>query len=149
MFNSKHFIVIINTAHGSWATCRFSLFVIIRSRGCSTDTVVFTSPLELNNQSSSLAAVRQELSGDEGDLVLWQPLVLKKVWQIIPKGSITCSWKRHKWSQFCPNFTQPKFQEDVMEHLGGRAHYTNLGSCTTKTLYLLKAPLHLLETLAV
>ena len=36
-----------------------------------------------------------------------------------------------------------------MEHLGDKAHLKNLGSRTTKTLYLLKAPLHVLETLAV
>ena len=42
-----------------------------------------------SNQLSFLAAARQELSGDEGALVLWQPLVLKKVWQIIPEGSIS------------------------------------------------------------
>ena len=36
-----------------------------------------------------------------------------------------------------------------MEPLEGRAHYTNLGSCTNKTIYLLKAPLHVLQTLAV
>ena len=56
--------------------------------------VKWTSPystLHTTNQSSLLAAVRQKLIGDEGDLVLWQQLVKKKVWQIIPKGSITCS----------------------------------------------------------
>ena len=36
-----------------------------------------------------------------------------------------------------------------MENLRARAHYKILGSFTTKTLYLPKAPLHLLETLAV
>ena len=38
--------------------------------------------------------------------------------------------------QFGLNFTLPKFQEDIMEHLGAREQYTNLGSCTTKTLRL-------------
>ena len=51
--------------------------------------------------------------------------------------------------QFGVNFTPPKFQEDVTERLGAREQYTNLGSCTTKILYLPKAPLHFLETLAV
>ena len=51
--------------------------------------------------------------------------------------------------QFGLNFTLPQFQEDVMEHLGAKEYLTNIGSCTTKTLYLMKAPLHLLENLVV
>ena len=37
-------------------------------------------------------------------------------------------------------------KRSITSSLGARAHYTNLGSCTTETLYLPNAPLHLLET---
>ena len=57
--------------------------------------------------------------------------------------------KRHQCWHFGLNFTMPKFQEYVMVHLGARAHYSNLGRCTTKTLHLLNTPLRLLATLAV
>ena len=76
-------------------------------------------------------------------------MALKELWLIMAKRSMISSGKRHKCWKFGLNFTLPEFQEDVMEHLGAIAHYTNLGNCTTKTLYLPKAPLHFLETLAV
>ena len=40
------------------------------------------------------------------------------------------------------NFVNPKFQEDVMERLGARAHYPKLGSCVYSTqLPLVNAPM--------
>ena len=75
-------------------------------------------------------------------------MALKELWLVMAKHSITSSLNVISGS-FGLNFTLPKFQEDMMEHLGARAHYRKLDSCSTKTPYLPKAPLHLLETLAV
>ena len=101
------------------------------------------------NVISWLPCLRSRVVRWWGWLTFVKPMALKELWQIMAKLPITLSWKHQKCWQLGLNFTLPKFQEDVMEHLGDRAHYTNLGSCSTKTLSLPKATLQLLETLAV